>query len=123
VKESIQPSCCALDDEEYHYGGTGPEVSRICPGCMTFGAPGRGTHRRTLQRGEEPPSHQAGPRSRDQFLDTAHSYSDGGSEEIAGRALKDFARRAGSTLVHADAGTRWRRKKPQCPKPLMCRKA
>jgi aryl-alcohol dehydrogenase-like predicted oxidoreductase len=44
-------------------------------------------------RGGKPPVHQKGARSRHQFFDTANRYSLGDSEEILGRAIKDFARR------------------------------
>jgi aryl-alcohol dehydrogenase-like predicted oxidoreductase len=60
---------------------------------MTFGVPGRGDHPWTLP--EEPSraiiceALEAGIN----FFDTANAYSDGTSEEIVGRALKDFARR------------------------------
>jgi aryl-alcohol dehydrogenase-like predicted oxidoreductase len=72
-------------------GSTGLEISRLCLGCMTYGMPssrpwmldeegGRPLIRRALELGVN-------------FFDTANSYSDGTSEEIVGRALKEFARR------------------------------
>ncbi len=75
------------------FGGTGLEVSKICLGCMTFGDPGRGNHSWTL--GEEQ-SRTLIKQALDlgiNFLDTANTYSDGSSEEIVGRAIKDFSRR------------------------------
>jgi len=74
-------------------GGTGLEVSRICLGCMSFGAPDRGNHTWTL-----PEEHSRGLIKQAlglgiNFLDTANVYSDGHSEEIVGRAIRDFARR------------------------------
>ncbi|MFZ0021089.1 MAG: aldo/keto reductase, partial [Acetobacteraceae bacterium] len=45
------------------------------------------------RRGSEPPAYQTRARIRHQFLDTANRYSLGSSEEILGRAIKDFARR------------------------------
>ncbi|MBB3966251.1 aldo/keto reductase [Rhizobium metallidurans] len=75
------------------FGGTGLEVSKICLGCMTFGDPGRGNHSWT--QAEEPSralirqALEAGIN----FLDTANTYSDGSSEEIVGRAIRDFSRR------------------------------
>src|SRR6266568_2709224 len=74
-------------------GRTGLDVSRICLGCMTYGAPDRGAHRWTL---EEQASRQFIQRALElgiNFFDTANSYSDGTSEEILGRAIRDFARR------------------------------
>ncbi|HKI01859.1 MAG TPA: aldo/keto reductase [Thermoanaerobaculia bacterium] len=72
-------------------GKTGLKVSRICLGCMTYGTPswrewvldeeaGRPFIRRALELGIN-------------FFDTADMYSLGASEEVLGRALKDFARR------------------------------
>jgi aryl-alcohol dehydrogenase-like predicted oxidoreductase len=74
-------------------GNTGAKVSELCLGCMSFGVPERGDHPWTLP---EQPSRQIIRQAVDQginFFDTANGYSDGTSEEIVGRALKDFARR------------------------------
>lgn len=79
--------------EYVKFGGTGLEVSKICLGCMTFGEPGRGNHSWT--QAEEPSralirqALEAGIN----FLDTANTYSDGSSEEIVGRAIRNFSRR------------------------------
>src|SRR5438132_5041743 len=74
-------------------GGTGLEVSRLCVGCMSFGAPGRGHHRWTLDEEHSRPLIRRALELGLDFFDTANSYSDGSSEEITGRALRDFARR------------------------------
>jgi aryl-alcohol dehydrogenase-like predicted oxidoreductase len=74
-------------------GNTGVKVSELCLGCMSFGVPERGDHPWTLP---EQPSRQIIRQAVDQginFFDTANGYSDGTSEEIVGRALKDFTRR------------------------------
>ena len=74
-------------------GHTGTKVSELCLGCMSFGVPERGDHPWTLL---EEPSRQIIRQAVDlgiNFFDTANTYSDGTSEEIVGRALKDFARR------------------------------
>jgi len=74
-------------------GSTGAKVSELCLGCMSFGVPERGDHQWTLP---EQPSRQIIRQAVDQginFFDTANGYSDGTSEEIVGRALKDFTRR------------------------------
>ena len=73
-------------------GNTDLNVSRICLGCMTYGEPNRGNHAWTLPE-EQPPAAETGAGSRHQLFDTANSYSDGSSEEILGRALRDYARR------------------------------
>jgi len=72
-------------------GSTGLQVSRICLGTMTYGTPrwrdwvldeqaSRPFLREALEKGVN-------------FFDTADMYSDGASEEVLGRALKDFAKR------------------------------
>jgi aryl-alcohol dehydrogenase (NADP+) len=77
-----------------HYvnlGATGTKVSRICLGMMSYGSPdwrrwiltddaGRPIIRRAIERGIN-------------FFDTADVYSFGVSEEILGRAVRDFTRR------------------------------
>lgn len=74
-------------------GSTGLGVSRICLGCMTYGEPGRGSHSWTLDEAASRPLIRQALETGINFLDTANTYSDGTSEEIVGRALKDFARR------------------------------
>jgi len=60
---------------------------------MTFGEPDRGNHAWTLPEESSRPIIQRALEGGINFFDTANSYSDGSSEEIVGRALKDFARR------------------------------
>jgi 1-deoxyxylulose-5-phosphate synthase len=74
-------------------GATGLEVSRICLGCMSFGAPDRGNHTWTLSEERSRPLIKQALELGINFFDTANVYSDGDSEEIVGRALKDFTRR------------------------------
>ena len=70
-------------------GRTGLEVSKFCLGCMTYGAPSwrdwvldeeasRPFLKRALEAGVN-------------FFDTADMYSLGASEEVLGRAIRDFA--------------------------------
>ena len=72
-------------------GKTGLKVSRLCLGMMSYGTPewrdwvldeeaSRPFIKRALEAGVN-------------FFDTADMYSKGVSEEVTGRALKDFARR------------------------------
>jgi len=68
-------------------------VSRLCLGCMTFGEPERGNHAWTLPEESSRPLIKQALEAGINFFDTANSYSDGSSEEIVGRALRDFARR------------------------------
>ncbi len=74
-------------------GRTGVDVSRLCLGCMTFGDPGRGLHPWTLDEEQSRPLIRRAIELGINFFDTANGYSDGSSEEIVGRALRDFARR------------------------------
>ena len=79
-----------------HYtrlGPTGLTVSRICLGCMTYGEPGRGAHPWTLDEAASRPLIRRAIEAGINFFDTANAYSDGTSEEIVGRALRDFGRR------------------------------
>lgn len=79
---------------QYHLlGQTELRVSRLCLGCMTFGEPDRGKHAWTLPEDSSRPIIQRALEGGINFFDTANSYSDGSSEEIVGRALRDFARR------------------------------
>lgn len=74
--------------EQVNLGSTGLKVSRLCLGTMTYGTPkwrpwvldeeqGRPFIRRALELGIT-------------FFDTADVYSLGVSEEVLGRALRDF---------------------------------
>jgi aryl-alcohol dehydrogenase-like predicted oxidoreductase len=74
-------------------GSTGLQVSKLCLGCMTFGVPERGDHAWTLPESESRPLIRQAVDLGINFFDTANAYSDGTSEEIVGRALKEFARR------------------------------
>jgi aryl-alcohol dehydrogenase-like predicted oxidoreductase len=74
-------------------GRTGLEVSRLCLGCMTFGVPDRGTHPWTIDEDASRPILRRAVESGINFFDTANSYSDGTSEEITGRLLREMTRR------------------------------
>jgi aryl-alcohol dehydrogenase-like predicted oxidoreductase len=74
-------------------GKTGLKVSRICLGCMSYGVPERGNHSWSLPEEESRPFIKRALELGINFFDTANVYSDGTSEEIVGRALRDFATR------------------------------
>ena len=61
---------------------------------MTYGVPDRGAHSWTLDEEKSRPFIQRALELGINFFDTANTYSDGTSEEIVGRALRDFARRS-----------------------------
>jgi aryl-alcohol dehydrogenase (NADP+) len=75
-------------------GRTGLDVSVICLGCMSFGQPGEGgTHPWSMDEDDARPFLRAAVEQGINFFDTANVYSGGRSEEITGRALRDFANR------------------------------
>jgi aryl-alcohol dehydrogenase-like predicted oxidoreductase len=74
-------------------GRTGLDVSRICLGCMSFGIADRGNHAWSLGEEDSRPFIKRALEGGINFFDTANVYSLGTSEEILGRALKDFAPR------------------------------
>lgn len=74
-------------------GSTGMKVSRICLGCMGFGDAARWMHKWVLNEENSRPIIQKALELGINFFDTANIYSIGASEEILGRALKDFAKR------------------------------
>ncbi|WP_151995537.1 aldo/keto reductase [Buttiauxella massiliensis] len=80
-------------------GKTDLKVSRLCLGCMTFGEPDRGNHAWTLPEESSRLIIKHAIDNGINFFDTANSYSDGSSEEIVGRALKDFMRREDVVLA------------------------
>lgn len=91
--------------EYIQLGKTGLRVSRICLGCMSYGTSkwrpwvlddeaSRPFFKRALEAGIN-------------FFDTANVYSQGVSEQVTGRALKDFAKRDQvviATKVHGQMG-------------------
>src|SRR5437764_1998456 len=68
------------------------KVSRICLGCMSYGGP---TERWpwALDEAQSRPFIKRALELGINFFDTANVYSDGRSEEIVGKALRDFASR------------------------------
>jgi len=89
-------------------GNTGLKVSRICLGCMTYGAPAAGeltpgSHAWTLDEGESQPLLRQALELGINFFDTANVYSRGESESVLGRFLKANTRREAvviATKVH-----------------------
>lgn len=74
-------------------GNTGLDVSRICLGCMGFGVAERWTHPWVINEEQSRPIIKRALELGINFFDTANIYSDGTSEEIVGRALKEYANR------------------------------
>ncbi|MCY8145594.1 aldo/keto reductase [Bacillus inaquosorum] len=74
-------------------GHSGLDVSRLCLGCMSFGAAEKWVHQWVLDEEKSRPIIKKALELGINFFDTANVYSMGASEEILGRALKDYANR------------------------------
>ncbi|MFT4585769.1 MAG: aryl-alcohol dehydrogenase-like predicted oxidoreductase [Gammaproteobacteria bacterium] len=72
-------------------GRTGLKVSRICLGTMTYGS--SKWRDWVLDEDASRPFIRNALEAGINFFDTADKYSEGASEEVLGRALRDFARR------------------------------
>jgi len=77
--------------EYVRLGRTGLKVSKICLGTMTYGS--KAWREWVLEEEESRPYIQRALEAGINFFDTADVYSLGVSEEIVGRALRDFAKR------------------------------
>ncbi len=77
-------------------GRTGLQVSRVCLGCMSYGqakTPGVLQWQWTLSEEDSRPHIQRALELGVNFFDTANVYSNGESEAVLGRAIRDFTRR------------------------------
>jgi aryl-alcohol dehydrogenase-like predicted oxidoreductase len=74
-------------------GTTGLDVSPVAIGAMTYGDPQRGHPVWSLDEDASRPLIRHALDAGINFFDTANMYSYGSSEEILGRALRDFADR------------------------------
>lgn len=94
-------------------GNTGLSVSRLCLGCMTYGS--RDWRDWVLEEGESRPFFERALDAGINFFDTADVYSNGVSEEILGRALKDLVADREDVVIaskcfmgtHGRARNRW----------------
>jgi len=78
--------------EYIRLGKSGLKVSRICLGCMSYGQQGKGMSWELDEEASRPYIQRALELGIN-FFDTADVYLEGSSEEVLGRALKDFAKR------------------------------
>ncbi|MDR1387939.1 MAG: aldo/keto reductase [Propionibacteriaceae bacterium] len=74
-------------------GATGLDVSPLAIGAMTYGDPDRGHPVWSLDEETARPLIKHALEAGVNFFDTANMYSLGSSEEILGRALRDYAQR------------------------------
>ena len=89
-----------MTDLEYRrLGSTGLEISPICLGVMSFGDASRGGHPWVLAEDEGRPLIKRAVDAGINFFDTANVYSNGSSEEILGRALRDFTDREATVVA------------------------
>lgn len=79
--------------DHHRLGNSGLQVSSIVLGCMSYGDPARGNHEWSLPEEESREFVRRALELGIDTFDTADVYSDGSSEEIVGRALRDFASR------------------------------
>jgi len=93
--------------EYVRFGSTGLKVSRICLGCMSYGGPNE-RWPWALDEEQSRPFIKRALEMGINFFDTANVYSNGRSEEIVGKALRDFAARDEvviATKVYFEMGT------------------
>lgn len=79
------------------FGATGMKVSRLCFGCMTYGS--KKWREWVMNEDEAKPFFKAAFEAGINFYDTADMYSLGASEEVLGRAVKEFAARREEVVV------------------------
>ncbi|MCB2077718.1 MAG: aldo/keto reductase [Novosphingobium sp.] len=92
--------------EYVRLGNTGLKVSPLCLGCMSFGDASKGWHKWILDEDSSRPIIERAVEAGINFFDTANIYAAGTSEEVTGRALKDFARRD-EIVIATKAHGRW----------------
>jgi 1-deoxyxylulose-5-phosphate synthase len=78
--------------EYVRFGSTGMKVSRICLGCMSYGGPSE-RWPWALDEESSRPFIQRALELGITFFDTNNAYCHGRSEEIVGKALREFASR------------------------------
>ena len=86
-------------------GRSGLNVSRIGLGCMSYGNPGAGLHRWTLDEDAAAQFFRQAVELGVTFWDTANVYQSGSSEEFVGRAITRFSRREDIVLATKVSGT------------------
>ena len=92
-------------------GRTGLQVSRLCLGCMSYGqatTPGVLQWHWTLNEADSRVHIRRAVESGINFFDTANVYSNGESEVVVGRALKEFARRDEVVVATKVCGPIWK---------------
>lgn len=83
--------------EYVRLGSSGLRVSRLCLGCMTYGS--SSWRPWVLDEEASKPFFRAAVEGGINFFDTADMYSNGQSEVVTGKALKEFARREETVIA------------------------
>jgi 1-deoxyxylulose-5-phosphate synthase len=82
-----------VDMQYVRLGRSGLKVSRITLGCMSFGDSSKGWNSWILGEEHSRVLIQQALEAGVNFFDTANAYAGGSSEEVLGRAVRDFVRR------------------------------
>jgi aryl-alcohol dehydrogenase-like predicted oxidoreductase len=85
--------------KQIRLGGSGLETTPIILGCMSFGEPERGSHPWSLPLEDSRPLLRHAFEAGITAFDTADIYSNGSSEEIVGKVLKELAPREQLTIL------------------------
>ena len=75
--------------EYVNLGKSGLKVSRLCLGCMSYGAPGNSPQPWSLGEAEARPFYRRAAEAGINFFDTADVYSLGASEELTGKLVME----------------------------------
>ena len=105
INGAVPISTSGIDMEYVRLGKSGLQVSRLALGCMSYGTPKWRPW--VLDESAARPFFQQAVEGGINFFDTSDMYSLGVSEEVTGRALREFARREEiviATKVHFPMG-------------------
>ncbi len=80
-------------------GKSGVRVSRLCLGCMSFGVPGREPHPWVIDEAASQALFSIAVENGMFFWDTADMYGAGASEEITGRAIREYCEKRSDVVL------------------------
>src|SRR6266704_696928 len=96
----VRPYTKEMTMEYTRLGNTGLRVSRLALGCMSYGDnTSTGAHRWALDDDAAQPFFRQAVETGITFWDTANVYQHGTSEELVGRAIKQYSRREDIVLA------------------------
>ncbi|MDX6255444.1 MAG: 1-deoxyxylulose-5-phosphate synthase [Frankiales bacterium] len=86
--------------EYVRLGGSGLKISRLALGCMSYGDPDSpGAHTWALNEDAAQPFFRQAVELGITFWDTANTYQNGTSEQLVGKAIRDYSRREDIVLA------------------------